>query len=104
MNLDKTIDRLAAQISSAVRQKVLADLATGIDAPTEKKTRAPFETGCRHKGCKKRNKGPRFSFLCEDHRKKTVAAKVVKKAKPAVAKPAVSKKVAKKTKKAAKKK
>ena len=49
----------------------------------------PKDMSCRHPGCKNRSKGPRFSYLCEDHLKDK--AKPAKKA-PKVAKAAKGKK------------
>jgi len=43
--------------------------STGNGRRSSKLAGRKLEMGCRYPGCKNRSKGPRFRFMCEQHRK-----------------------------------
>ncbi len=66
--VDRLADRLAAQIGAqpAKAKAVAAPKAARVSRRKGKK----LDMSCRVAGCKNRSRGPRFGFICDEHRKK----------------------------------
>ena len=65
--VDRLADRLAAQLNSSLKPGKQAP------APKQRKSRLrgkKLDMSCRVDGCKNRSRGPRFGFICDEHRKK----------------------------------
>jgi hypothetical protein len=62
------VDRIADAIADAVAARVRtlsAGRGGGAGRP-----RRPLDMRCRVEGCKNRSRGPRFGFICDEHRSK----------------------------------
>ena len=64
--LEQLIDRLADRLASQLGGKVKPGKAGRVGARRGKK----LDMSCRVAGCKNRSRGPRFGFICDDHRRK----------------------------------
>jgi hypothetical protein len=70
--VEQIVERLATEIQTRVRE--VAAEAGRQAAPGRKAARGGrkrrLDMRCRVPGCRNRSKGPRFGFICDDHRKK----------------------------------
>jgi hypothetical protein len=60
--------QLAARLSTQVGQSRRNGIGQEARRPSKLAGRK-LDMRCRHPGCRSRSKGPRFSFLCEEHLK-----------------------------------
>jgi len=76
-DFDKMVDEIADVIADRAFEKINARVQAGIrngaaktdGRRTSKLAGRMLEMACRYPGCKNRSKGPRFRFMCEEHRK-----------------------------------
>jgi len=70
---DALVDRFAQlfadRIAAALPRGRLRDGAASDRRGTSKLRGRKLDMRCRYPGCKNRSKGPRFRFMCEEHRK-----------------------------------
>jgi hypothetical protein len=68
-------DLLAARFAQVVADRLApllgraASTKSGRNGATSKLRGRKLDMRCRYPGCKNRSKGPRFRFMCEEHRK-----------------------------------
>jgi hypothetical protein len=65
--VDEIVDRLAAEIQMRVRERAAQSLPAARSAGG--RPRRKLDMRCRVGGCRNRSRGPRFGFICDDHRK-----------------------------------
>jgi hypothetical protein len=65
--LDTLADHLAAQVVS--RLKLGAPGGSKTAKATKRRTGRKLEMGCRVEGCTNQSRGPRFGFICNEHRR-----------------------------------
>ena len=78
MAKNTSIESLVAQLVDHLAERLSKQLGTGKAAKGSKAggKRASSRSGkkldmsCRVAGCKNRSRGPRFGFICDEHRKK----------------------------------
>ena len=76
-NFDRMVDEIADAIAERALEKINQRIQSGMRNGTTRVNgrRASALKGrkldmhCRYPGCKRRSKGPRFRFLCEQHLK-----------------------------------
>src|SRR5882724_1139232 len=78
-DFDKMVDQIADVIAERALEKINARVQAGIGngawlskgngRPSSKLAGRKLDMHCRYPGCKNRSKGPRFRFMCEQHRK-----------------------------------
>jgi hypothetical protein len=87
--LDKFVKQVTKEIeklSKSTAAEAAPKKEKKAKAEKEKGTRAKPSMTCRAKGCRKKSKGPRFRFMCEEHIGQEPVAKPTKKnSKPATA-------------------
>jgi hypothetical protein len=70
--VDQIVERLATEIQMRVRE--VTAQAGPRSAPGRKASggsrKRTLDMRCRVPGCRNRSKGPRFGFICDEHRKK----------------------------------
>ena len=70
--VDQVVERISAVIQARVREMAAQaqrrSAAGGRSAGGRR--RRKLDMRCRVPGCRNRSKGPRFGFICDDHRKK----------------------------------
>ena len=74
------VDRIVEQLSTSLRDRLGAivnelerDARARIGSRTRGKTgrrRRKLDMRCRVAGCRRMSRGPRFGFICDEHRKK----------------------------------
>jgi hypothetical protein len=74
------VDRIVEQLAASLRDRlgaVVNDLERDAGAGTGRggaartgRRRRKLDMRCRVAGCQKMSRGPRFGFICDDHRKK----------------------------------
>jgi hypothetical protein len=65
--VDQIVDRLASEIAMRVREVALSSAPAARSARA--RPRRKLDMRCRVGGCKNRSRGPRFGFICDEHRK-----------------------------------
>ena len=68
--VDQVVERLATEIQTRVRELASQEGRAGGSTGAGRKRRRKLDMSCRVPGCRNRSKGPRFGFICDDHRKK----------------------------------
>jgi hypothetical protein len=71
-SFDALFDSLADRITDKVLAALGPALKSGKVPAGRKSTRSgkKLDMNCRVAGCKNKSRGPRFGFICDDHRKK----------------------------------
>ena len=67
--VDRLADRLASRLSNSLPRGQRGAAAKTAGRKRRSSGRK-LDMGCRVEGCKNRSRGPRFGFICDDHRKK----------------------------------
>jgi hypothetical protein len=66
--VDEIVDRLTTEIQMRVRENAARSAPAARGAGS--RARRKLDMRCRVGGCKNRSRGPRFGFICDDHRKR----------------------------------
>jgi hypothetical protein len=67
--LDQLAARIASRIGATVKAPKSAPAAAAKGKPSRRKGKT-LDMTCRVAGCKNRSRGPRFGFICDEHRNK----------------------------------
>jgi hypothetical protein len=67
--VDQIVDRLATEIQMRVREVAAKGAPAGAARRVGRRPARKLDMRCRVGGCRNRSKGPRFGFICDDHRK-----------------------------------
>jgi hypothetical protein len=65
--VDQIVDRLASEIAMRVNEVAARSAPAGRSAGA--RPRRKLDMRCRVAGCRNRSRGPRFGFICDEHRK-----------------------------------
>jgi hypothetical protein len=70
--VDQIVERLATEIEMRVREvaaRAAGRVSSGPKAVATRRRRK-LDMRCRVAGCRNRSRGPRFGFICDEHRRK----------------------------------
>ena len=67
--VEQLVDRLAERITLQLGGSVKTGKVAGGKRKSSRSGKK-LDMSCRVPGCKNRSRGPRFGFICDDHRKK----------------------------------
>ena len=67
--LSSQLDALIERFAQMLVDRIGASIPRGTAPPRGGKGGRKRDMRCRYPGCKNRSKGPRFRFMCEEHRK-----------------------------------
>jgi hypothetical protein len=67
--LGNFVEQLAEGIAARLNQRMPSGGGRGAARGGKRGTRK-LDMSCRVEGCKNKSRGPRFGFICDDHRKK----------------------------------
>jgi hypothetical protein len=67
--VDQIVDRLATEIQMRVQEVTARSIPAAGGRSAGRRPRRKLDMRCRVGGCKNRSKGPRFGFICDDHRR-----------------------------------
>lgn len=69
--IDRLADRLASRLGGGLpRRSGAGASAAKVTGRKRRSSGRKLDMSCRVDGCKNRSRGPRFGFICDDHRKK----------------------------------
>ena len=69
--IDGLADRFAARVGSQLKTSGRGGASTGSGKSSRRgRLGRKLDMSCRVDGCKNASRGPRFGFICDDHRKK----------------------------------